>query len=152
MEKSKQNICVLHAHDRIPDSQTTLPQGSGVPSFNQIMAPCSSEPCVDNHHSGDHCPGFMSGQPHYLLVNIASVTAIWIVCYWEIISMFQMLWEPEVISQIIKSIKSFHFSLNDWSESGLFGQNYHDCIIPLLLWSYIKSNLLIHIHGSDFQH
>lgn len=151
-EKSKQNICVLHTHNIIPDSQTTLTQGPEVPSFNQIMAPCSSEPCVDNPHSGDHSPGFMSGQPYCHMVNVACVAAIWIVCSRGIISMFQMLWEPEAISQIIKSIKRFHFSLNDWSEPGLFGQNYHDCVIPLLLWSYIKSTLLIHIHGGDYQH
>jgi hypothetical protein len=119
------------------------------------MTPCSSEPCVDNHHLEDHSPSFMSGQAYYLLVNIASVAAIWIVCYWEIIRMFQMLWEPGAISQIIKSIKSFHFPPNDWSapsEPGLFGQNYYDCTVSLLLWSYIKRDFLTHVHGGDYRH
>ena len=76
-EKSKQNIYVLlHAPSVIPDSQTTPTQCPVVPSFSQIMAPRSGEPCADNHHLEDHSLSSMSGQTYYLLVNIASVAAI----------------------------------------------------------------------------
>lgn len=50
-EKTKQNISVLlHAPNFVPYSQSTLAQCSMVPSCSQLMAPCSSEPCADNHH------------------------------------------------------------------------------------------------------
>lgn len=154
-ETSKQNISVLlHAPNFVPDTQTTLTHWPMVPSFSQLMAPCSSEPCVDNHHLGTIPLASCQASPiiYWWILHLA---AIWIVCYWEIISMFQMLLGLETISQIIKSIKSFHFPLNDWStpnEHGLFGQNHYDCITALLLWPYIKRDFLIHVPVGECLH